>query len=424
MGEPGSSGRLGGGDQASAQARRRKVIGVTPIKRKSKEVYQIAFSFMGVQCREILALPHTRANETYCKNLRAEIQRKISSPDGGFRYSDYFPNSPRAATFGHGPGRTAKLKAALEAYRDRVKKTLEPSSFSGYRKAIDNHLVPWCGDKRYHELTPADIRQWVGLQTVCLKTIRNRLLPLRNVLNEAVADDIIQTNPLDRVDLAGLVPPDKRESDFEPEPYTEAEIRTLLGNLAPAERYVFQAWAYTGVRTGEQVGLRWPRVDLEAGSIRIEETTTERKDKARPKTKAGRRTIPLLPAALEAFELQRAFTQLAGDRVFQNARSTRADKAWDDKKLAGIWRRAHKDTGIAYRNPYQLRHTFASQLLSQGENPAYISKLLGHKTIEMVTRTYGRWVEQGEKLGFERPPRRYGMERLWDHARDSHVKNV
>ena len=34
---------------------------------------------------------------------------------------------------------------------------------------------------------------------------------------------------------------------------------------------------------------------------------------------------------------------------------------------------------VAARNPYQLRHTFASQHLSQGENIAYIAKLLGHK---------------------------------------------
>jgi integrase len=59
-----------------------------------------------------------------------------------------------------------------------------------------------------------------------------------------------------------------------------------------------------------------------------------------------------------------------------------------------------------------MRHTFASHLLSQGENPAYIAKLLGHKSTEMVTRHYGRWVEQGAELGFDRPPARYGRECL------------
>ena len=87
-----------------------------------------------------------------------------------------------------------------------------------------------------------------------------------------------------------------------------------------------------------------------------------------------------------------------------------------------MWDRAPRGTGIARRNPCQLRHSFASQLLSQGENQSWIATLLGHKTVEMVTRTYGRWVAEGEKLGFDRPPRRFGMEALW--APEARVKNV
>lgn len=376
-----------------------------------KQLYYVAFSFRGTQCREPVHLPHSKAHDSHCLNLRAEILRRIH--DGRFAYGEYFPNSPRAALFGHAPARAGTLKQALEAYRDRVKNTFAPSTYSATRKAIDNVLVPWCGDKRISELKPSDIRDWVGTKAVSLKRIRNLLLPLRAVLDEAVADEVIAFNPLDRLKLAKLVPEAKRVSDFEPDPYTETEVFTLLQRLALPDRLAFQLWAYTGLRTGELIALRWPRVDLEAGTIRIVETTTERQDKDRPKTAAGVRTVPLLPAAREAIDLMRAYTQLAGDRVTVNPKSTRKDKAWDDKKLAGRWKAAHKGTGIAYREPYQLRHTFASQLLSQGENPAHIAKLLGHKTIEMVMRHYGRWVAEGEKLGFDRPPRRYGMRLLW-----------
>ncbi|WP_225781639.1 hypothetical protein [Xenophilus sp. Marseille-Q4582] len=50
--------------------------------------------------------------------------------------------------------------------------------------------------------------------------------------------------------------------------------------------------------------------------------------------------------------------------------------------------------------------------MSEGENPAYIAKLLGHKNTEMVIRNYARWVDQGAALGFERPAARYGRESL------------
>jgi integrase len=182
MDQPESGGGLGGGQDAGARTRKRKVTdGVTPIKRTTKEVYQVAFSFRGVQCREVIDMPHSKANKTYCLRLRAEILGKIERND--FRYVDYFPESPRAVLFGHRPAKTQPLKVALEAYRDRVAKTLEASTSASYRRAIDNVLVPWCGDMTIAAFKPSDIRDWVGKQNVTLKRIRNVMLPLRAVLD-------------------------------------------------------------------------------------------------------------------------------------------------------------------------------------------------------------------------------------------------
>lgn len=388
--------------------------GVTAITRAGgKQVYRLAFQFRGVQCREIVALAHTKANATYCARLKAEIDGQIEK--GTFVYSDHFPDSARAAIFGHG-GKSRTIRKALEAYRDRTKATMELSTWNPYRRDIDNILVPWCGAMRISAFRATDLRTWVGLQTVGLKRIRNILLPLRAVFNEALEDGEIAVNPLAAVKIAKLVPLDKRTSEYEPQPYTVGELHTLLAALPEPERWAFQLWAYTGLRTGELIGLRWPRIDLEAKTLRVSETTTEGIDKPRAKTKAGLRTIPLLPAALEAILAMREHTQICGDRFTVNPRGRREDKRWDANKLASVWDRAHRGTGIARRNPYQLRHTFASQLLSQGENAAYIAKLLGHKNIDMVIRTYGRWVSEGEQLGFDRPPRRYGMKPLWEKA--------
>jgi len=393
------------------------VTGVTEIKRAAgKEVYQLAFSFMGVQCRETIARPHSKASLTYCVNLRGEILRRIEA--GTFVYTEYFPDSRRASIFGHGHGKSHTIKEALEAYRDRTKATLEASTWNPYRRDIDNILVPRWGHMRLTAFSPSDLRAWAGEQTISLKRMRNILLPLRAIFAEAREDGIIRVHPLD-IDLAKLVPIAKRASLYVPQPYTVSELRTVLANIPTPERWAFQLWAFSGLRTGELVGLRWPRVNLDANTLTVSETTTERVDKPRAKTAAGLRTIPLLPAAVEALQALRPYTQLAGDRVTVNPRGQRKDKAWDTNKLEGIWKRAHRGTDIQPRTPYELRHTFASQLLSQGENPAYIAKLLGHKSTEMVTRVYGKWVSEGEALGFDRPPRRFGMAGLWGDAKNS-----
>ncbi|WP_198674595.1 tyrosine-type recombinase/integrase [Rhodoferax ferrireducens] len=415
MGESEGGGRLGGGEKASAPARQRKITGVRPISRAGgKQVYQIDFRYKGVQCRETIALPHTKANEAHCTRLRAEILGKIER--GDFDYSGFFPESARATVFGHGSGKSPFIKSLLEDYRDRTEKTLERSSWNMYRRDIDKILIPRFGQMKITEFRASDLRSWVGEQNLSLKRIRNILLPLRAVFNEAVQDEVIASNPVANLKITKLIPIEKRTSDYEPQPYSVAELCLVLANVPEPERWTFQLWAFSGLRTGELIGLRWPRMDLEGKILRVTETTTERVDKTRAKTKAGLRTVPLLPAALEAAEKMRQFTQLGGDRVTINPRAHSKDKAWSANTLEKVWKKAHKGTGVAVRKPYELRHTFASQLLSQGENPAYISKLLGHATIEMVMRHYGRWISEGEKLGFDRPPRRYGMEPLWQTA--------
>lgn len=50
--------------------------------------------------------------------------------------------------------------------------------------------------------------------------------------------------------------------------------------------------------------------------------------------------------------------------------------------------------GIKYRNPYQIRHTYASALLTAGANPWYVAQQLGHEDVEMVFRTYGKFIHE------------------------------
>jgi len=398
------------------------VSGVTPLKRKNKEVIRLAFSYRGVQCRETVDLPPTKPNLLYAQRLRAEIQSKIER--GTFRYDEYFPDSPKCRIFGHGPGKTQTVSELLTTYKTRSKEVLQPSTWTGYRKAIDNVLIPQFGAIQLGALNAGVLREWIATQKVTRKRMSNLMLPLRNALSEAVADEVIDFNPLDRLKLSRILPRDTLETDYEPDPYTMAELLALLGKLETAERHTFQFWAFTGLRTSELAGLNWDDLGGELTEMQVRRAVVEGAEKT-TKTKAGLRKVPLLPAARQAVAAQRALTGLKGERVFLNPRT---GEDWTDQALLRVWQRVNKQAKTRYRNPYQLRHTFASHLLSQGQNPAYIAKLLGHKTTEMVMRNYGRWVEQGTALGFDRPPELYGMAMLpglpEPQAPAARVKNV
>ncbi|TLS78270.1 hypothetical protein FE236_00480 [Mariprofundus erugo] len=57
-----------------------------------------------------------------------------------------------------------------------------------------------------------------------------------------------------------------------------------------------------------------------------------------------------------------------------------------------------RDSGVRYRNPYQSRHTYASMMLSAGENPAWIAKQMGHTNMQMVLQKYGRYMPDHDPL--------------------------
>ncbi len=49
---------------------------------------------------------------------------------------------------------------------------------------------------------------------------------------------------------------------------------------------------------------------------------------------------------------------------------------------------------MAYRNPYQVRHTYASAMLTAGQNPWYVAQQLGHEDVEMIYRTYEKFIKE------------------------------
>ncbi len=53
------------------------------------------------------------------------------------------------------------------------------------------------------------------------------------------------------------------------------------------------------------------------------------------------------------------------------------------------WQPLLKRAEVRYRRPYQLRHTFASTMISSGENIHWVARQFGHKDVTMVLRTYG-----------------------------------
>jgi integrase len=147
---------------------------------KSRSI-RIIFCYKGIECRETLRLQPTPNNIKYAERLRGEILNAIER--GTFSYANYFPNSKRAKLFGHVVNNVT-IGELLSEFLKQAEKTLQPSTYIGYRKVCKAHLMDTFGNISIKELTPAFIRKWISNLNLTAKTIRNILIPFVSFLKK------------------------------------------------------------------------------------------------------------------------------------------------------------------------------------------------------------------------------------------------
>jgi site-specific recombinase XerD len=146
-------------------------------------------------------------------------------------------------------------------------------------------------------------------------------------------------------------------------PDEEKRLRAVIGTT-PDEMEVDLA-LYTGMRAGEQWGLKWAKVDWDRGILEVY-------------GKSGQRFVE---AGEEAIATLRRLQAITGESEFVSPgaeAAARPDHAW--------FRAALKAAGVRDFHWHDLRHTFASRLLAEGVTLREIQELLGHKNPQQTMR--------------------------------------
>lgn len=352
---------------------------------------QIAFTYEGRECREMLpAGPVNKSSIQRAAVLREDIRAKIKA--GGFDYAEHFPDSPRAGVSRKKAGlMRALLQKQLETYERQVQNgQLSPSTYNGYAKVINGERMKHWHEVQASDVTPSMLREWITEMDCTSKAIRNMLIPLRSVFEDALNDGLIEFDPFERIALTKLIRQTSRASDYVVQPFTRSEREAILAACREDERPMLQFWFNSGLRPGELQALQWDHIDFDKKIARIVLNQVAGVVKA-PKTEAGKRDVELNAEAVEALKQQRSVSQARGARVWLNPRTL---KPWttDAQIRKTLWLPVMERAGIEYRNPYQIRHTYASTLLTAGANPWYVAQQLGHEDVEMVFRTYGKFI--------------------------------
>lgn len=273
----------------------------------------------------------------------------------------------------------------LDTYRGRTSKGIRPTTRDDYRHQIEKHAIPFFGAMRMVDIEPADLESYVHAmekQGIAPSTVRNRVTPLRALFRSAFVDRTITSNPASEL----VVATGSREAASEMRILSDDELATLIAAMPEWARPLATFIAYTGVRVGEAIGLRWGNVDLDRRTVHIRERYY-RGEYGPPKSRHAIRTVPLpdaLEATLRCHHAVATFTD-ATDPVFATASGTPLD-------YANLYHRAMKPTTVALNfhgvSWHTLRHTHASRLFRSGWNLKHVQKVLGHHSPAFTLAAY------------------------------------
>lgn len=340
------------------------------------DAIQIDFRWHGRQ-RPRVRLSPTKANLRYCEAWKRRIEDEIAL--GTFEWEKHFPNLPNPSP---GSGSSRLLDCVL-AYIDSLAGQVQPETIKEYRQ--DAEIV--CAglkNPRLDELDTPKFRRWVATLQLSKNRIDNLLKPIRGALRQALEDGTIARNPLEGFTVRRISEP--REVI---DPFTPEEV-AALGETALGSLWTF--WAWSGLRSGEVIGLVWSDVAGECESVAIRRAVRRGRTKS-TKTLSGTRVLRLLPPARSALLGIRPAGDNYGDLpVFTNPNTGRG---WHEAKaLNRAFKRDCRAAQVRRRYVYQLRHTFATWALSSGENPSWIAKQMGHTDTAMLFKHYGKWMPQ------------------------------
>jgi integrase len=190
------------------------------------------------------------------------------------------------------------------------------------------------------------------------------------------------------------------------------EIQSILKHCPELLRRMFLTALLTGVRRGELFGLKWEDFDWSNNVIRIQRALYWRDGKnhkketgedpwifVAPKTAKSVREIDMSPA-LRKDLLELYMKGPKTGLVFHTSKGTpfRPDNISTrsfHKALNGA-EKERAGEGLPAIGPvrwHDLRHTFGSMKIEQGENIYYVQRQMGHSSIQVTIDIYGHQLE-------------------------------
>lgn len=272
------------------------------------------------------------------------------------------------------PGKMT-LGDAIDAYIAVKSSVLSPATIKNYkafRRTGMQHLmgVP------LQKITQSDLQAAINIEsaTLAAKTVRNHY----GVITATMAMYV----PNIRMNIT--LPQRQKPDICIP---SEKEIKLLLDSVknTPMDAPLHLA-ACCGMRRGEICALKWSDIDFKKNTLTIRAAVVydenEQLVEKAPKTKAGKRTVYMLPVVAESLKRTQAVQEAEGEKSPNVVPFTPA-------AMINRFIRLQKKLNISKFRFHDLRHYTVSVMLLLNIPKKYIADYVGHETENMIDQVYG-----------------------------------
>mgnify|MGYP001625118158 CR=1 FL=1 len=249
---------------------------------------------------------------------------------------------------------------------------LKASTLSGYKSALNNHILPMWGNRIIRAIKPLELQSWVNsLSGKRNGTVEEILLMCRQIFAQAFADGTIDRNPMVGIHKPRTVELKRNEVPDDQIASLDAAARRLMleGPSGAMAALLFYIPYMTGLRRGEFLGLTGEDIDFGSRLIHVRREVVYVRGRLivydlsagdRLKTDAAARDVPMPE---ELCNLLREYGVIGRRPLFVGPKSGKWVCHSTYKRL---WLRLVREAGLDKLpetdkiTPHRLRHTYSS----------------------------------------------------------------
>jgi len=253
---------------------------------------------------------------------------------------------------------------------------VKPSTLSDYRH-MARRLDRSFGETSIDRIAPEDIERWRAGLTCSNRTTQKYLIVLNGIFKRAMKVYRLPANPMTLVER-----PRVRHSS-EIQVLSAAEVRALVrATSSELHKALLVTAAFTGLRMGELLALRWKEVDFAAETIRVVRSFTVGGESS---PKSGKpRSVPMIAEVAAALARVGDRDRFRGeeDLVFAGA----AGGHLDSKDVRAAYKAALVRAGLRDLRFHDLRHTFGTRAVEQAASILELKEWMGHANVQTTMR--------------------------------------